>query len=178
LRSQRRAIGASAIIAMAVIIVVLAMVDFVMVTSTTESTEIETLTSSSSDSIQPELYNVTFQQVLGPACSPGAAQQSYATPWSVTIGNDTVVQPPGTPVPITQIGQTMNTTLAKISFLLPAGSYRYEIQPSGAFPTNSGVVVVNGTGVVVMDVPAPVWPCMSTATVTTLTSASSNTSES
>jgi hypothetical protein len=128
-----------------------------VISTTTKTTTII----STGSYIESDLYNVTFQQAIETSCPPGASQQSFAIPWSVTIGNITKVQPTGTQLPLsnaTAIGQTFNRTLAKVSFLLPGGEYQYEIQPSPFFTSSTGSINVNATGVVV-EVPAPLWPC-------------------
>jgi hypothetical protein len=85
---------------------------------------------------------VTFQQIG--ACTP----QFWGIPWSVTIANLTLVQPPNTPLPISNYGLygTTNQSYTKITFLLPNGLYSYAISPNAGFFTPTyGQLVVNGT---------------------------------
>jgi hypothetical protein len=137
-----------------------------VVTSTQVNSQTSTMpltsTKTATSSFESQLFNVTFRQVIM-ACPSGGPPQPAKIPWGVTIGNQTVVQPPGTPLPLngnTTISAAPNATLAKLTFFLPPGSYRYQVVPSLAFSPNSGNVDVQGSTVIV-DIPVPPWFCMS-----------------
>jgi hypothetical protein len=89
---------------------------------------------------------VVFQQ-LG-ACSA----EFWGIPWSVTIGVDTEVQPPGTTLPLNNYGLigTLNKNFTVIIFSLPNGVYPFSVSPSvGFFTPTAGSVTVNGTDALV-----------------------------
>jgi len=91
------------------------------------------------------LYNVTFQQ--DGVCSP----EVWIATWSVTVGNQTIVLPEGTPLPLddNSWASTENQSLSAITFALPDGSYTYQVHPSLGFASDSGVVEVSGRNVVI-----------------------------
>jgi hypothetical protein len=116
--------------------------------STTTRTSSTTVTKTIPESCTASatLHCVVFQQ-LG-ACSP----EFWGVPWSVTIGNSTEVQPPGTPLPISNYGLegTSNENFSVIVFSLSDGRYNFSVSPSQSFFTpTAGSVVVNGTDVLV-----------------------------
>jgi hypothetical protein len=83
----------------------------------------------------------------------------WAIPWSVTIGNVTKVQPPGTSLPLTNstlMDTTNNLNLTVLVFSLPDGRYNFTVNPTSFslagpdyFLPDSGVVDVNGTNVLI-----------------------------
>jgi len=91
------------------------------------------------------LYNVTFQQ--DGVCSP----EVWVGTWSVAVGNQTKVQPEGTPLPLDDYNwaSTENQSLSAITFALPDGSYLYQVHPTSGFTPDSGVVNVAGGDVVI-----------------------------
>jgi len=114
-------------------------------TKTLSTTIPSTLTASCDSS--STLHCVVFQQ-LG-ACSP---DEFWGIPWSVTIGNSTEVQPPGTTLPLDNygLGGTLNENFTVIVFSLPSGLYNFSVSPSaGFFTPTTGSVRVNGTDVLV-----------------------------
>jgi hypothetical protein len=91
-------------------------------------------------------YEVTFQQIG--ACSP----TFWGVPWSVTIGNVTKVQPPGTTLPLDNysLSATTNSSLSEITFSLADGTYDYRVSPSAEFFTPTfGTVKVSSSNVTV-----------------------------
>lgn len=91
-------------------------------------------------------YAVTFEQIG--ACSP----EFWGVPWSVTIGNTTEVQPPGTSLPLDNfsLSGTTNSSLSEITFSLADGTYSYRVSPSALFFTpDSGTFAVSGSNVTV-----------------------------
>jgi hypothetical protein len=101
-----------------------------------------------------QLYDVTFMQAGD--CSPS----EYVAPWSVTLGSETIAQPANGTLPATG-GFTTDQALSTIAFSVPDGVYQYSISPTGDFSSNSGVVTVDGTGVLVM-VYGPAIGCVTT----------------
>ena len=107
-----------------------------------------------------KLYNVTFIQEG--ACSP----EFWGVPWSVTVDGQTLVQPVGTELPLNDFALrgTTNQSLSIISFLLPDGSYQYQIRPSaGFFTPSSGTVNVEGNNMTV-DIAYTGTSCITTIT--------------
>ncbi|MDG6908349.1 MAG: hypothetical protein JRN20_21470 [Nitrososphaerota archaeon] len=92
-------------------------------------------------------YLVTFEQIG--ACKP----EFWGIPWSVTIGNTTEVEPPGTPLPLNNGGPLQGTfgeSFSNITFSLADGTYSYIVSPSAGFFTPvSGNVTVAGSNVTV-----------------------------
>lgn len=115
-----------------------------LTTSITKTTTItKTLTTNSSNSQQ---YYVVFQQIG--ACTP----EFWGIPWSVTIGNLTLVQPPNTPIPINNgtLYGTTNLNYTTITFLLSNGVYSFRVSPTLFFFTpTTGTVTVSGSNVTV-----------------------------
>ncbi len=139
------------------------------VVSTSVKTLVQTVTSNTTESCTDDssLHCVVFQQ-LG-ACSP----EFWGIPWSVTIGNMTEVQPPGTPLPLNNYGLdgTLNSNLTVIVFSLPNGHYNFSVSPSAAFFTpTTGSVSVSGSDVLVQ------IAYTGTSCIATLTSSSANAS--
>jgi hypothetical protein len=93
----------------------------------------------------PRLFEVTFHQ--SGACSPLA----YVAPWSVTLGNETVVEPSDAALPISGgfVAGPEYQNLSTIVFAVPDGVFQYTLAPSGAFSQPAGSVTVNGTDVAV-----------------------------
>ncbi len=92
------------------------------------------------------LYEVSFRQTGN--CIPNV----YGAPWSVTLGENTRVEPAHAPLPVP--AESFNASesyesYSKISFLVANGTYQYQISPSSAFEKNQGVVVVKGLDVTV-----------------------------
>jgi hypothetical protein len=106
------------------------------------------------------LYNVTFQQ--DGVCTP----EVWLAPWSVTVADQTKAQPASAQLPLNENGwaSTQNRSLSSIYFLLPDGSYSYQIHPSRGFNSSSGVVNVAGGDVVIHI--SPIFVCIITATST------------
>ena len=106
-----------------------------------------TVTTYTSCDYSSTLYCVVFQQT-GACSNP----EFWGIPWSVTIGNTTEVQPPGTKLPLNNygLGGTLNTNFTVIVFSLPDGHYDYNVSPSaGFFTPTTGSVSVDGTDVLV-----------------------------
>ncbi|HVP22341.1 MAG TPA: hypothetical protein VMS77_00350 [Conexivisphaerales archaeon] len=105
---------------------------------------------------------VTFRQEG--ACSP----QFWGVPWSVTIDGQTKVQPAGTKLPLDDnlLQGTANESLATISFLLPSGTYAYEVRPSNMFFSPSSGTVTVGGGDVEVDIALSGTSCTTTVTAT------------
>lgn len=121
---------------------------------TKTSTSITTITSTTtvtgtvpeSCNTSTTLHCVVFQQ-LG-ACTP----EFWGIPWSVTIGNTTEVQPPGTTLPISNysLEGTSNENFSVIVFSLPDGHYSFTVSPSaGFFMPTTGSLTIDGTDVLV-----------------------------
>ena len=95
-------------------------------------------------------YQVTFNQIAACKAFPPAF---WGIPWSVTIGNTTMVEPPGTPLPLNNGGSVQGTfdeALSNITFNLPNGTYSYVVSPTFEFFTpDSGNVTVAGSNVTV-----------------------------
>ena len=149
-------------------------------TSTTTLTATQTVTTTTpTAATTQQVYDVVFQQ-LGACSNP----EFWGVPWSVTIGNTTEVQPPGTPLPISNstLYGTTNKNLTVITFSLPDGSYHFRVSPSYEFFTpDSGTIDVNGTDVLVQiaysgtSCTTTVVTGMSTTTTTATSPASSST---
>jgi hypothetical protein len=106
------------------------------------------------------LYNVTLQQ--DGVCSP----EVWIATWSVTVGNQTIVLPEGTPLPLddNSWASTENQSLSAITFALPDGSYTYQVHPASGFTPSSGVVNVAGGDVVIHI--SPIFSCTTTIAAT------------
>ena len=130
---------------------------------------------------QPRLYQVAFHQL-------GTCNGLYTAPWSVTLGNDTVVQPQNGTVPAPDQGFSggpNDVVYSTIKFFVPNGVYEYAVNPTSAFNQAgygagavTGKVTVHGANVTV-PVPGPfVLSCGSVNLRTSATSTSvSNSSE-
>jgi hypothetical protein len=103
--------------------------------------------------ITSDLHEVTFHQTGN--CGPPEQQAGpyYTTPWSVTLGNLTKVEPVNGTVPGPSQGYSgsgVDVNLSMIVFDVPNGIYHYSVAPSDAFyGGSSGVLTVNGTDVTV-----------------------------
>jgi len=116
-------------------------------TFTTTSTSIVNSTQTESCDSSATLHCVVFQQTE--ACSN---PEFWGIPWSVTVGAETEVQPPGTPLPLNNgsLSGTLNQNLTVLVFSLPDGSYHFRVSPANFFFTpDSGTVDVSGTNVLV-----------------------------
>jgi len=121
----------------------------VTIEGTNTLTNYPPVTSSSPSTTPPnsKLHYVIFTQKG--ACPP---EIFWGVPWSVTIGNDTEVQPIYAPAPhsAAALYGTSDSSLASISFALPNGTYQYQVRPSnGYFTPSSGSVTVNGADVTI-----------------------------
>jgi hypothetical protein len=99
------------------------------------------------------LYAVTFQQL------PCAGD--YAVPWSVTLGNDTVVMPSNATVPGHGSASLQDDpAAATIMFTVPPGSYSYTILPTAGFeyPGNTTGTVVVSSGNLIVQIQAECHP--------------------
>jgi hypothetical protein len=90
-----------------------------------------------------QLYEVTFQQN---SCNPS----EYVSPWSVKLGNETIVKPSNETVSTSGVVSISpypdNNTISTITFSVPNGVYNYAVIPSDGFTsTTSGTVKVNGS---------------------------------
>jgi PQQ-like domain len=91
-------------------------------------------------------YAVTFRQTG--ACSP----VFWGVPWSVSVGNLTQVQPPGTKLPLDNysLSGTRNSSLSEITFSLATGTYGYRVSPSAGFFTPTfRTINVSGSNITV-----------------------------
>lgn len=91
------------------------------------------------------LYTVTFQEDGG--CTD---QGPYFRPWGVTLGTQTLTQPPGATITPPYGGGyvgDLNVSDRAIVFRIPNGTYQYQLL--GAFSPSSGTVIVNDTAVVI-----------------------------
>jgi hypothetical protein len=91
-------------------------------------------------------YEVTFRQIG--ACTPPPL---YETPWSVTLGAWTVVEPSNATLPIpTNYSTASRVNDSLIAFYVPNGEYQYSIVPAWTFENPTGVIKVDGAGVMVL----------------------------
>ena len=98
------------------------------------------------------MNRVTFIQQG--ACQPAY----YVAPWSVTLGNQTIVEPSNAtlPIPNNQFqASTANIVYAQIVFFVPSGIYNYSMSPNLMVGHSSGTILVNGSDVTVQVGPAP-----------------------
>jgi hypothetical protein len=87
------------------------------------------------------LFIVVLFAVEGNGSGSVKTVTSTATVTTITVST-IVSTTTKTAIPLSNgsdIGQTFNATLAKVSFLLPGGEYRYETQPSYFFKSGSVV---------------------------------------
>lgn len=91
-------------------------------------------------------YYVTFIQQPA-VCPPSLAV--YVAPWSVTLGNQTKVQPPNAPTTSQESAGPSNKIYSKIVFLVPNGIYNYTLNKNRSsyypFVSASGAVLMAGT---------------------------------
>lgn len=124
------------------------------------SSSVSSLTTTSSSSLPTgtQVYEVSFRQPG--VCSPPV----YGAPWSVTIDNETVVEPPtaSPPLPNTTLFSTpSNSNYSVIAFSLPNGVYPYHIDPEYVLTPFSGTVTVDGSDVTI-DV-GDIYSCTTTS---------------
>jgi len=96
------------------------------------------------------------------ACSP----PFWGVPWSVTIDGWTKVQPVGTSLPLNDnfLQGTTNESLSTITFLLPSGTYEYQVHPSNMFFTPSSGTVTVSEGEVEVNIAYSGTSCTTTVT--------------
>lgn len=161
---RRVAVGTTVIALAAAVVIVIAAVGVALLASQPgEPRSSNPATSLPKTTSTKGTYDVTFQQIG--ACSP----TFWGVPWSVTIGNNTKVQPPDTKLPIDNftLYGTMNTNLTEIVFSLPDGMFHYRVSPSaGFFTPTAGTVNVTGSSVT-MPIAYTGTSCTTTATNST-----------
>ena len=110
------------------------------------SRQVSTTTMTSTSSLASDSF-VIFHQMN--SCG------FMTTPWAVTVGNETEVQPPGKAVPNYVSGETeangYDANLSTIAFFLSNGAYSYAVNPQwlGGNST-TGTITVQGTDVVLL----------------------------
>ncbi len=112
--------------------------------------------------ISSGLNKIVFQE--SGACDPPA----YVAPWSVTLGEQTLAQPPNATLPIPNDSFSAapnNSIYSQMVFYVPNGTYHYSISPSSmlaGFPS-AGTISINSSEVISIGAP-PISCTVSTST--------------
>jgi len=97
----------------------------------------------------------------------------YVVPWSVTLGNQTKVQPPNASIKSDEIAGQGYSVYSQILFLVPNGIYNYTLNQNGSgyypFVVSSGTVSVSGSNVTVKVGPPEVYCTAASSTSSTIT---------
>ena len=119
-------------------------------------------TIATASTISSGLNKIVFQE--SGACDPPA----YVAPWSVTLGNQTLAQPPYATLPIPNdsfYASPNNSIFSQIVFYVPNGTYHYSVSPSSmlaGFPS-VGTISINSSEVINIGAP-PISCTVSTRT--------------